>query len=770
MTPFLCALLLACLLSLASAQPPPWPVLTPAPADSAVLPNTGLLTESGDLSKRVIASAHAFLDRQITEAVSERAAHWNRNPMEKAAPGLRQELGEILGLSRDARTPPDGFEYHDVFAEARAEAPGFRIHPVRWKAFSDVHGAGLLLEPKTTPAANVIVVPDAGQLAEELAGLPPWEKLPLTPPVALQLAAAGCRVLVPRLISREAHPQWPLSLREWIHRPAWELGRTLTGYELQLILSAADRLASKSRPLGIIGWGEGGRLALFAAALDPRFHSACSSGYFGPREALWEEPADHNLFGFLRRFGDAELAALTAPRNLLLEHGGFPAVPEIAKSFGKPGAFSAHAVERARTEFARAQSLRGDAGGTFTFLETRAPLTPETIRAFLAALAPGAKLDVSVTPDLFDSVIAAAVRDWAAEQHAQLVRGLEQHNEFALTTSASERARVSAGLRTDSLASFERSVAPYRDLFRKQVIGEFDQPLALPAPRSRPYQTGPGTVSHEVVLQVFPDLIAYGILTLPRDLDKPSSVRRPVVVCQHGLEGKPQDVVGEAGYKHYAAFATRLAERGYVTFAPQNVYLGFDEFRSLQFKANSIGRTLFSLMVPQHRQITEWLASLPFVDPGKIAFYGLSYGGKSAMRIPALVDRYALSICSGDFNDWIWKCAAADPESLRYSYVNKREYEIFEFNLGNTFNYAEMATLIAPRPFMVERGHFDGVAPDYRVGGEYAKVRHLYAAQLKIPERTEIEWFPSGHMIHGQGTYRFLDQHLGWDSAARAPR
>ena len=56
------------------------------------------------------------------------------------------------------------------------------------------------------------------------------------------------------------------------------------------------------------------------------------------------------------------------------------------------------------------------------------------------------------------------------------------------------------------------------------------------------------------------------------------------------------------------------------------------------------------------------------------------------------------------------------------------EYEIFEFDLGSTFNYAEMAALIAPRPFMVERGHFDGVAPDEGVAYEFAKVRHLYTA------------------------------------------
>ena len=73
-----------------------------------------------------------------------------------------------------------------------------------------------------------------------------------------------------------------------------------------------------------------------------------------------------------------------------------------------------------------------------------------------------------------------------------------------------------------------------------------------------------------------------------------------------------------------------------------------------------------------------------------------------------------------------------------------------------------MAALIAPRPFMVERGHFDGVAPDEMVGYEFAKVRHRYAADLKLPDRCEIEWFVGPHMINGQGTFEFLHKHLQW--------
>src|SRR5262249_40195267 len=129
----------------------------------------------------------------------------------------------------------------------------------------------------------------------------------------------------------------------------------------------------------------------------------------------------------------------------------------------------------------------------------------------------------------------------------------------------------------------------------------------------------------------------------------------------------------------------------------------------LQRKANPLGKSLFSVIIAQHEQVLDWLSSLPFVDSDRMGFYGLSYGGKTAMRVPAVLNRYALSICSGDFNEWVRKNVSVD---ARLSYMFTGEYEMPEFDLGNTFNYAEMAALIAPRPFMVERGHDDAVGID----------------------------------------------------------
>jgi hypothetical protein len=53
------------------------------------------------------------------------------------------------------------------------------------------------------------------------------------------------------------------------------------------------------------------------------------------------------------------------------------------------------------------------------------------------------------------------------------------------------------------------------------------------------------------------------------------------------------------------------------------------------------------------------------------------------------------------------------------------------------------------------------VGIDEWVAYEYAKVRRLYS-KLGLADRTDIEFFPGGHMINGQGTYAFLARHLKW--------
>ncbi|PYV17609.1 MAG: hypothetical protein DMG21_07890, partial [Acidobacteria bacterium] len=181
----------------------------------------------------------------------------------------------------------------------------------------------------------------------------------------------------------------------------------------------------------------------------------------------------------------------------------------------------------------------------------------------------------------------------------------------------------------------------------KEVLGKFEEPYLPPNARSRKIYDTEKWVGYEVVLDVWEDVFAWGVLLVPNDI-KPDE-RRPVVVCQHGRGGVPKNVVENAAEEdYYHQFAAQLADRGFVVFAPHNLYRGEDRYRWLGRKANGIKASLFSFIVAQHDQILRWLQTLPFVAGERIAFYGLSYGGETAMRVPSLLEGYCLSICSGD--------------------------------------------------------------------------------------------------------------------------
>jgi hypothetical protein len=273
-------------------------------------------------------------------------------------------------------------------------------------------------------------------------------------------------------------------------------------------------------------------------------------------------------------------------------------------------------------------------------------------------------------------------------------------------------------------------------------------------PRTRQVAETDRWTAWDVVLDVWPDVFAWGVLVVPKDVVQ--GERRPVVVLQHGRQGLPRDTIDRDN--SYYRIGAQLAERGFVVFAPHNLYRGEDRYRWLDRKANTVQTTLFSFILGQHDRILAWLGSLPFVDASRIGFYGKSYGGETAVRIPALLEGYALSICSGDFNQWTRKIAATDQP---WSFMRTIEWEMPYWNWGHTFDYAEMTYLIFPRPFMVERGHLDLVGRDQWVAHEYAKVNFLYA-QLGLASRTAIEYFQGGHAINGEGTVAFLHKHLRW--------
>jgi len=413
----------------------------------------------------------------------------------------------------------------------------------------------------------------------------------------------------------------------------------------------------------------------------------------------------------------------------------------------------------AAPSFARAQSLvSGLPGARMNLVKGDADtvLSAASLQLLLTHLGVKPRLAEGGTLEPFGSGVDGKAR--MLRQYSQVLEDTQQ----LMRESEFTRAKFWSSAKRTSGAQFAQDAEQQRTYFWDEIIGRLPKADKSPNPRTRLIYETDRFKGYEVVLDVYDGVFAYGILLMPKGIT--AGERRPVVVCQHGLEGRPQDVadpsVNNPAYHKYAA---RLAEEGFITFAPQNPYIGRNVFRQVLRKAQPLKQTLFGFIVRQHEVILDWLAGLDQVDEKRIAFYGLSYGGKTAMRIPPLLPRYCLSICSADYNEWIWKNVSA-PHN--YCYLWGGEYDMPEFNLGNTFNYAELSWLIFPRPFMVERGHDDGVAPDEWVAYEFAKTRRQYV-KLGAGDNAQIEFFNGPHTINGKGTFEFLRRHLNWFPAGK---
>lgn len=749
------------------------------------LPETKPLTWQGDLSARMLDGCHRYIDRKIAASIETRQQFWQRDASsreayERSVAGNRQRFRRQIGVA-DERQPARMERFGDDEQPALvAETPAFSVYQVRWPVLEGVAGEGLLLEPKGKPQACIVALPDADQTPEQVAGLAPG--LPPESQFARRLAEQGCLVVVPMLIDRSARftgnpisgrPNPGYSHREWIYRQAFQMGRHVIGYEVQEVLAAVDWFKRKAPDvkIGAAGYGEGGLIAFYAAAVDPRIDASLVSGYFRSRQNVSDEPLERNVWALLHEFGDAEIASMIAPRALIVEYSREPefesrqtTTPKEVNGFplsGVHGRLTTPQAENVAAEFQRIDKLvkpgfqsrrliHGDAG------EPIGPMSPVAIDAFVRSLglqpepAKNAAVNAQSEHGLTDNRKSF---DPAVRQRGQ-VKQLEDHIQELVNDSHVFRDQF---FKVDG-SSVEKLVAnakPFRQYAWEELFGKFEDPSKDMHPRSRKIYDRPQWTGYEVALDVLPDVFAWGVLLLPKDL-KPGE-RRPLVVCQHGRNGVPRDTI-EGDHRAYHDFAAKLAERGFIVFAPHNPYRGEDRYRMLSRKANAVKGSLFSFILAQHTQILNWLETLPMVDSQRIAFYGLSYGGETAVRVPPLLERYCLSICSADFNDWTRKVASTHSP---YSFMHTIEWEMSYFDMGRTFSYAELVGLMAPRPFMVERGHQDGVAPDEWVANEYAKVRRLYD-QLGIGDRTAIEFFNGPHTINGQGTFEFLHQQLNW--------
>ena len=211
---------------------------------------------------------------------------------------------------------------------ARADKGTFTLEKIVFYSEPEIFVPGLLLLPKQKgPRPGMVFVPEEGNNSGVV------EKY-LRP-----LAEAGYVVLSidPRGLGETGAPSSSSVQRNYrgfmqdaeVGRfyEALRSGNTLVGLRTRDVLAAVEYLLSRDevdrRRIAAAGHGPGGLLVLYAAALDERIQSAAVNGSLLSYAAITEsELYSHRVSAFvpgvLRNFDLPEVAALVAPRRLLL--------------------------------------------------------------------------------------------------------------------------------------------------------------------------------------------------------------------------------------------------------------------------------------------------------------------------------------------------------------------------------------------------------------------------------------------------------------------
>jgi hypothetical protein len=147
--------------------------------DPAILPNTKLLTLTGDVSAQMVESIDRWLLLETERVATNRAQFWKCDfsspaAYERSVATNRDRLRAIIGAGDQRVASKLQFIAEAPLVATNRSSTNVSVTQVRWPVFDGVWAEGLLLEPPTgTVRVSVIALPDADQTPEMIAGVAP---------------------------------------------------------------------------------------------------------------------------------------------------------------------------------------------------------------------------------------------------------------------------------------------------------------------------------------------------------------------------------------------------------------------------------------------------------------------------------------------------------------------------------------------------------------------------------------------------------------------
>lgn len=180
-------------------------------------------------------------------------------------------------------------------------------------------------------------------------------------------------------------------------------------------------------------------------------------------------------------------------------------------------------------------------------------------------------------------------------------------------------------------------------------------------------------------------------LLIPNGIEHPM----PAMVCLHGTSGPRGRTAGVGA--DYPRYTLELAERGYVTIAPDYTLLGDN-----QTDPESLGYSSGTMKgIWSHMRAVDLLESLPEVDNQRIGCCGVSLGGHNSLFLAAFDSRMKVVVCSSGFDSF-----ADYMNGNLTGWCQKRYMPTIANVYGKDasrlpFDFPEVLAAIAPRPLYI---------------------------------------------------------------------
>lgn len=234
--------------------------------------------------------------------------------------------------------------------------------------------------------------------------------------------------------------------------------------------------------------------------------------------------------------------------------------------------------------------------------------------------------------------------------------------------------------------------------------------------------------------------------------------KAPAMLCLHQTSPAGKDEPAGLGRKTNACHALELAERGYVTLAPD--YPNFGEYKLDVYARGYASATMKGVW--NHLRAVDLLRSLPQVDGGRIGVIGHSLGGHNALFVAAFDPRLKAVVTSCGFNSF-FAYAGGDLAGWSHAGYMPRIASVYGRDPRRMpFDFTEVLAAVAPRAVFINAPLKDDNFPVDGVRDCVTAAGPVYAL-LGAADRLAVRHPDCGHdfpQAVRQEAYEWLDRQL----------